>query len=88
MNTMIKKLTAGIAISLITGGVAFAMIPSNDLNVNRFADEGLSTRVLSDIDSGLLQLRDKAPNRGISELKTAPDSAALDFEQLNGKHMI
>ncbi len=88
MKLVIKTVAVGLVFSVLTAGVASAMIPSNDLKINRFADEGVSAKLLSDIDSGLLEIREKAPNQGLSELKELPDSATLGLGQLGGKHLI
>lgn len=88
MKTLIKTVTAALTLSIISVGLASAMIPQVDLTQNLFPDQGISSQVLSDIDDGVLQPRRDATTPGLSDLSDNPEPLTQYYQQLVGKHLI
>lgn len=80
MKSAIRTATAVLAIGTLTTGVASAMVLQDDLRKNRFPDQGISIKVVSDIDTGFITFRDDVS--GLGELEDGKEPLTRYPQQL------
>jgi len=88
MKSGVKIAAAAITLSVFTIGAASAMIPQVDLKVNPFVDQGVSSQVLSDIDSNAFKIQADTVGPGASNKSENPQPLSQHYHQLVGKHII